>query len=170
MKQLIPRDPLRLAHMLVLLIPTGLLAGAIAFQEIGGLTPCEMCLWQRWPLLAAIAIALVGLFARGHRALLRGLIATAAGGILTSGLIALDHLGVERKWWHGHTACTSSIPKGLSPSEILDAIIHMPIHRCEVPQWTMAGLSLADFNAIISLSTALAAIILIAHSRCYKGA
>jgi hypothetical protein len=29
-----------------------------------------------------------------------------------------------------------------------------PITRCDVPQWTLAGISLAGFNAIFSLGAA----------------
>ena len=45
-------DRLRAAHLLLLLGPAALLGGAFAFQHIGGLHPCEMCIWQRWPHVA----------------------------------------------------------------------------------------------------------------------
>ena len=38
----------------------GLLLGALGFQYLAHLPPCEMCHWQRWPYFAAAAIALVG--------------------------------------------------------------------------------------------------------------
>ena len=50
---------LRNARLLALLIPGALLAGAWAFQLIGGLYPCEMCHWQRWPHYAAVLVAAV---------------------------------------------------------------------------------------------------------------
>src|SRR3954469_7193168 len=37
-----------------------LLLGAFAFQYLGGLAPCEMCIWQRWPHGAAILFGLIG--------------------------------------------------------------------------------------------------------------
>lgn len=37
-----------------------LLLGALGFQYLAHLPPCEMCHWQRWPYFAAAAIALVG--------------------------------------------------------------------------------------------------------------
>ena len=36
-----------------------LLAGAFAFQDIGGLAPCQLCLWQRWPHGAAVLVGVV---------------------------------------------------------------------------------------------------------------
>jgi disulfide bond formation protein DsbB len=37
-----------------------LVLGALGFQYIRHLAPCEMCHWQRWPHIAAAAIGLVG--------------------------------------------------------------------------------------------------------------
>ena len=37
------------ARWLALLVPTALLGGALGSQYWGGLYPCEMCYWQRYP-------------------------------------------------------------------------------------------------------------------------
>lgn len=37
-----------------------LLIGALGFQYLAHLPPCEMCHWQRWPYFAAAAIGLIG--------------------------------------------------------------------------------------------------------------
>ena len=44
-------------RLLALLLPLGLLGGALGSQYLGGLHPCEMCYWQRWPHGAAILLA-----------------------------------------------------------------------------------------------------------------
>ena len=82
-----------------------LLLGAFAFQHLGGLAPCKLCIWQRWPHVAAIAIGAAAL-ALGNRALawLGALAAAVTGGI------GLYHTGVERGFWEGPTTCTSSKP------------------------------------------------------------
>ena len=46
-----------LARLLALLLPPALLGGALLSQYVGGLHPCEMCYWQRWPHGFAIALA-----------------------------------------------------------------------------------------------------------------
>ena len=53
---------LRQARLLGLLVPGALLGGALFSQYVGGLYPCEMCYWQRWPHGAAILLALAALF------------------------------------------------------------------------------------------------------------
>ncbi|MEO1086485.1 MAG: disulfide bond formation protein B, partial [Acidobacteriota bacterium] len=55
----------------------GLLAGALAFQYLGGLAPCALCIWQRWPHGVAIALALLALTLPGGRQALAALGALA---------------------------------------------------------------------------------------------
>ncbi len=125
------------------------MAGALAGQYIGGLVPCEMCWWQRWPHYAAIAIALLA-FAVPHGLVRRLLIAGAAGGILASGLIGAYHAGVEYHWWLGPAHCTTT-----ATGHTLADIMTAPLVRCDQAQWTLLGMSLAGFNALISVPVAL---------------
>ncbi|MGH6828530.1 MAG: disulfide bond formation protein B, partial [Rhizomicrobium sp.] len=37
-----------------------LLLGALGFQYIGGIAPCEMCQWQRWAHIGAALAGIVG--------------------------------------------------------------------------------------------------------------
>ena len=136
--------------MLALLVPGALMAGALGSQYLGGLFPCEMCHWQRWPHYAAIALAVLGFVVR-QAAIARLAVALAALAILTSGAIGMFHAGVEYHWWPGITACTSTLQgSGGTPDEVLARILNAPIVRCDAPQWTLFGISLAGFNALFS--------------------
>ncbi|MCC6477676.1 MAG: disulfide bond formation protein B [Sphingomonadaceae bacterium] len=141
------------ARWLALLLPFGLLAGAYASQYLGGLYPCEMCWWQRWPHFAALPLAL-GAFV-GGAGMRRTLVALAALAILTSGLIGGYHAGVEYGWWEGITTCSSTIVPG-SGKDVLDAILDAPLIRCDIAPWTLFGISLAGYNFLISTLGALA--------------
>ncbi|WP_066821357.1 disulfide bond formation protein B [Sphingomonas mali] len=143
------------ARALALLIPAALLAGAWGFQLIGHLYPCEMCHWQRWPHYAALPIALLA-FVPGMPQ--RPLVALAAIAIAVSGAIGVAHAGVEYHWWQGFTPCTSTFSSG---GDTLSAIMNAPVVRCDAPQWTFAGISLAGFNAIVSLGGALIILVLL---------
>ena len=143
------------ARALALLIPAALLAGAWGFQLIGHLYPCEMCHWQRWPHYAALPIALLA-FVPGMPQ--RPLVALAAIAIAVSGAIGVAHAGVEYHWWQGFTPCTSTFSAG---GDTLSAIMKAPVVRCDAPQWTFAGISLAGFNAIVSLGGALVILVLL---------
>lgn len=136
--------PFALARLIALLLPAGLLAGALASQYIWGLPPCEMCHWQRWPHYAAVMAALA-VFAFPRRAL----VVLAALLVAASGIVGVFHAGVEYGWWQGFTACTAS------GATSLEALLDMGrVIRCDVAPWTLAGISLAGFNAIFSLGGA----------------
>jgi disulfide bond formation protein DsbB len=137
------------ARALALIIPGALMAGALGSQYIGGLVPCEMCLWQRWPHYAAIGLAALA-FAVPQRAL--AWLAVLA--ILISGGIGIFHAGVEYKWWEGLTQC-SQIPGASNSGNILADIMKTPLVRCDQAQWSLFGISLAGYNAIISIAGAL---------------
>jgi disulfide bond formation protein DsbB len=144
----------RLARLLALLVPALLLAGAWSFQLWGGLFPCEMCLWQRWPHYLAVIAAAAAFVTPVHTA--KRLVGIAALLIALSGLIAIYHAGVEYRWWQGMTACTGSLDlKGLTPAERLNRIMNTPAVPCDVAQWRLFGISLAGYNALISLGAAI---------------
>ncbi len=144
------------AHWLALLLPAGLLAGAYGSQYIGGLYPCEMCWWQRWPHFAAMPLAILAFF-MGNPGMKRVLVALAALAILTSGLIGGFHAGVEYRWWEGLSTC-STVATG-SSGDILDAIMKAPLIRCDVAPWTLFGISLAGYNFLLSVGGAIAILV-----------
>ena len=143
------------ARLLALLVPAGLLGGALFSQYVGGLYPCEMCYWQRWPHAAAILLAL-GAFLR--RAKSRTLVLLAALAIAISGAIGVFHFGVEMGWWEGITHCTAT------GAASLEDILNVPLIRCDQVQWDFLGISMAGWNAIFSLGGA-AAIVALARSK-----
>ncbi len=140
-----------IAHWLAFLLPAALLLGAYGSQYIGGLFPCEMCWWQRYPHFAAVAIALVA-FAVGNPEYRKTLVALAALAIGTSGVIAGYHAGVEYGWWEGLTACTSSVSG--TGDDLLKSIMNAPLTRCDVAPWSLFGISLAGYNFLLSLGGA----------------
>lgn len=150
------RDSFSTARLIALLLPLALMAGALGSQYIGGLYPCEMCHWQRWPHYAAIILAALAFVVPGATAR-RLLVLLAAVAIGASGAIGVFHAGVEYHWWQGFTACASTMHgSGGTPAEMLARIMNAPLVRCDVPQWSLFGISLAGFNAVFSLAGAAA--------------
>jgi len=148
-------SPLALAKALALIVPAALLAGAYYFQYAVGLAPCEMCYWQRWAHFAALLFAAIA-FAGGGRLPDRGrsLVWLAALAVLASGAIGFYHAGVEAGYFEGFTQCTSTV-SGSSADELLKAIMAAPVVRCDQIQWSWLGISMAGWNAILSLAAAL---------------
>lgn len=146
---------LPLARALALIVPVVLLGGAYASQYAGGLHPCEMCWWQRYPHMAAIPLALIAFAARRRPRVSAAFTALAAIAIGISGGIGIFHAGVEYGWWQGLTACSTS-PAGGDAADILGQIMAAPITRCDVAPWSLFGISLAGYNGLLSLGAALA--------------
>ena len=127
----------------------GMLIAALSFQYIGGFPPCKMCYWQRYPHIAAIGIGVLFLlFAY------RGLLLLGALSALTTGIIGVYHVGVEQKWWQGPDTCTSSSTDALSVDQLLDQIMTAPLVRCDEIAWSLMGISMAGWNAIVSFALA----------------
>ena len=153
-----------LARLIALLLPTVLLGGALGSQYLGGLHPCEMCYWQRWPHGAAIILALLAFTASEQSTRSRILTLLAALAIAVSGAIGVYHAGVEAKIFEGFTQCTA-LGKGLGTAELLKQITHAPLVRCDEVQFRFLGVSMAGWNAILSLSGAAAILILSLKAR-----
>jgi disulfide bond formation protein DsbB len=136
--------------LLATLGSVALLLGAFAFQHIGGMAPCALCLYQRWPHAAAILIGVVAL-ATGWRGLLW------LGGLaaLTTAGIGVFHVGVEQGWWEGLQACTAGSIAGISTADLLNpaADVAAPV-RCDAIPWQMLGVSMAGWNVFASLGLA----------------
>lgn len=135
-----------------------LLVGAFGFQHLGGLPPCKLCIWQRYPHALAVLIGVAAVAIRGRLLPLMGLAAA-----LTTAGVGLYHTGVERGWWEGPTTCTSSGTSGLSADDLFDKIMTAPVVRCDDVAWELLGLSMASWNGILSLG--LAALWLLAYRR-----
>jgi len=139
----------RHAQSLALLGSAGLLLGALAFQYIGGMAPCSLCIWQRWP-------HVVALFGAGAL-VVPGVIfpVIGAGGAAVSGGIGVYHTGVERGWWSGPASCSAGGDlSGMSAEELLAQIMAAPVVRCDEVPWEMLGLSMASWNAVASFGIA----------------
>ncbi len=130
---------------LLLVGPAALLGGALAFQYLGGISPCEMCLWQRWALVTALGLALLG-WALGHS---RSVLRLAALAVLAGAGIAVFHVGVEQHWWQGITSCAAAPITG-STAEVMGQIMAQPLVRCDAIAWSLFGISMAGWNVLVS--------------------
>ena len=136
-------------------VSLALILGALGFQYVGGYPPCEMCLWQRWPHVAAIVIGLGGGLLLRARAISPAaalpIAACAALLVAASGALGVYHAGVEWHFWRGPQACTGNAFHYTGGALDLNA----PAVMCDVAAWRLFGISMAGYNAIISLGAAL---------------
>ena len=127
-----------------------MLGGALLSQYWGGLAPCELCLLQRWPWLAAIVISLVAIMV-GSRAALPWVALLLAAVFAVGSAFAFYHVGVEKHWFAGPNACTGAATAADTVEALKARILgQMPV-RCDEPAWMLWGISLAGWNLLASL-------------------
>src|SRR3954470_18521896 len=119
-----------------------LIVGALGFQYLAHLPPCEMCHWQRWPHIAAavIGLVLVPFLHRGARASAWLVVAL----VMLSGLIGAYQTGLQ----HGIFPLP---PCSVAHPYVMGSGAPAPEVSCNAVTWSLFGLSLAAYNAIFSL-------------------
>lgn len=151
---------------LILAASVAVLAGAFLFQYAGGLAPCVLCIYQRYPYGVAIALSALALILANGRTRGAALLACAAAFLVGAGF-AVFHIGVEQHWWQGTAACTGGDAGPAGSLEALRAqIMAAPVVRCDQIAWSLFGISMAGYNALIS--SALALVSLVAARRALR--
>jgi disulfide bond formation protein DsbB len=147
------------AALVVAVVGALTIAGAWFFELVVKLKPCPMCLEQRWPYYIGIPLALIVALAAWKKAprgvVMLGLVALACL-MLWGAYMGAFHAGVEWKWWAGPTECTGT-PEFGGPGGLLNRLQTINITRCDEAAWRFLGISLAGYNALISLGLAIAA-------------
>ncbi len=140
----------RLHPVLILAASVAVLGTAFAFQYLGGLDPCPLCIYQRYPYGVAIVLVALAL-ALARPPLLAWLFGISALVFFAGGAIAVFHVGVEQHWWQGTAACTGTVPDGASLAEILAKARSAPAPRCDEIPWSFLGVSMAGYNVLASV-------------------
>lgn len=139
------------------LASAGALASAYALQYLAGFEPCQLCYWQRYPYMAVIAVAVVGVASRFVRlGLLLALVL-----FLTGMGLSLYHVGVEQGIFALPAGCAAG--GAATTVEELRAQLAAAPPACDQVSVSFIGLSLSAWNGIAS--AVLAAIALAALGR-----
>jgi disulfide bond formation protein DsbB len=146
------RQSLRADHVAIAVgaCSLALILAALGFQYLGGLQPCEMCIWQRWPHFAA---ALVGVLGGGFlpRRFAVPVAMIAVLLVLTSGFIGLYHALGQYHLVPMPERCSVTHPYMLGSSAV-------PEVSCNVRVYVL-GLVFPAWNAIFSFLIGFAAIV-----------
>jgi disulfide bond formation protein DsbB len=126
-----------------------LMLAALGFQHLGDLAPCQMCIWQRYPHVAAIGVGALAFWLGGAVLPVLGLFAA-----LTTAGIGGYHAGVEQGWWEGPGTCTAGAVGGMSTDDLMAQIMSAPLVRCDEIPWAFLSVSMAGWNMIVSLGLA----------------
>lgn len=142
--------------VIALAVSLTMLATAHAFERLAFLLPCQLCLRQREVYWAAAAMAVTGIILWNIRNNRRFLVAfnVMLGLVFTTGaVVAAYHAGVEWSWWPAPSGCTGEAVDvmGLSLDGLND---RTAVASCTDAPWRMLGLSMAGWNALVSVGLA----------------
>jgi disulfide bond formation protein DsbB len=140
-------EPTR-ASLLLALASAAILLAALALQYLGGLPPCPLCIWQRWPYVALVALGLLGWHWRP-----RALLGIAMLVLLGGAGIAAYHVGIEQGWWALPAGCVAGGTAD-SVAELKRLLAEAP-PACDQVGFGFLGLTLAGWNLVASLALAL---------------
>jgi disulfide bond formation protein DsbB len=121
-----------------------------ASQYLGGLQPCVLCLYQRWPWWVATGLAILALVLRRHLRMQAVAVGLASFSILLGACIAAFHVGVEQHLWQGLASCISVSDLPLTVEALKAQIMNAPVARCDEVTGSFLGISMSGYNAMIS--------------------
>ena len=132
----------------LLTVSAAVLLTAFLFEHVGGIAPCELCWYQRYAHMAALAIALPVLYFNRQASISAPLLAAAAVAILVGAAVAGYQVGVEQSWWE--SSCATPIA-GDTIEELRASLLEAPLVRCDEVAWSLWRISMAGWNALLSL-------------------
>ncbi|HZS63633.1 MAG TPA: disulfide bond formation protein B [Xanthobacteraceae bacterium] len=154
-QELAREEPVAVAAIAVALGALATVLGAWFFQYVLHYPPCALCLDERVPYYFSIPLAAViaaGAAARWPgRWLALGLAAIASAMLYNAGL-GVYHAGIEWKWWAGPQSCSGTFNAFSSSANLLERVQSGHLVRCDEAAWRFLGVSLAGWNALISLA------------------
>jgi disulfide bond formation protein DsbB len=147
-------EPQAAAALAIFVIAAATLCGAWFFQYVLKYPPCALCLEERIPYHIVIPLALLMTIAA---------LAGAPQKLLTTGFVVIVivvlggaglsvyHAGVEWHFWQGPTDCSGPISDIKTGGALLSQLRRINVVRCDEAAWRLFGISLAGYNALISL-------------------
>lgn len=136
-----------LSEIVLILISSSLFALSFAYisQYFFDMKPCQLCIYERWPFFFILGISVFAFFLREKLQKLAIFLAMFL--LFINCLLALYHVGVEKKIFRISESCTSKLENYNSIEELEKALMQEPLARCDEPQFFFLGLSMAAWNA-----------------------
>lgn len=139
---------------LSLFVTIAVILGALAFEHIGGYQACPLCLQQRYAYYIAIPALFIALtlLSAEQRPFAIALLFLVSMVFLANSAFGVYHAGAEWGYWDPPTTCgaTGEVLSG-GGKNLLSALKNVNIVDCGKPELIILGLSLAGWNAIVSL-------------------
>jgi len=150
-------EPIAAAAAAIAAIGLAAILGAFFFQYVLGLPPCPLCLEQRYAYYVSIPLAamvMLGMSVGSSPKVMLLAFAAIAVAMLWNAGLGVYHSGVEWHWWEGPKDCSGPVTNFGPAGGLAELIQKTRVVRCDEAAWRFLGLSLAGYNALISLTLA----------------
>lgn len=140
--------------IIILIICLGVFIMANVMEHYFGVQACKLCHYERTVFMATGVIAFLGLLFPKHSRYWTILILGLAflGGFALAGY----HVAVQQHWVSLPSFCAANDFSAFDSVEALkEQLLNTPFVRCDQITWSLFGLSLAAYNALLSLFLAL---------------
>lgn len=139
---------------LCLFVAIAIILGALAFEYIGGFKPCPLCLQQRYAYYVGIPVLFLALvlLSAEQKKFAMALFFFVSMVFLANSAFGVYHAGAEWGFWAPPTTCggAGEALQG-GGAKLLSALKNVDVVDCGKPALIILGLSLAGWNALISL-------------------
>jgi disulfide bond formation protein DsbB len=147
-------EPAAAAALAIFALSTAAILGAWFFEYVVKLPPCPLCLEERIPYHIVIPLSLlmaIAAFVHAPPKLLAvGFVAIIVA-VLCNVALGTYHAGVEWHFWAGPTDCTGTLTDLKASGSLADQLHSFNVVRCDEAAWRFLGISLAGYNALVSL-------------------
>lgn len=145
---------LRDIELALLTATAGAVAMAVALgtERFGGLVPCALCLVERWPYRAVVALGVVAMLLRP--AWSRPVLWAAVAVFAVAAALGALHAGVEFGWWPSPLPeCAAPRLAGGGAARMLASMPARPSKPCDEPTFLIPGVpvSMAALGGLYAL-------------------
>jgi len=114
-----------------------------------GITPCQLCIYQRLPYFIIILLAISFLLIKNKS--LKKITFLFYILIFTSSLImSVYHFGIEKNLWNALTGCETNIKSFSDSDNLKEYLLNKDYVSCDDVSFKFLGISLAGYNIILS--------------------
>ena len=138
--------------LLIVVAACAVLGGAFYFQHVLGILPCKLCFQERYAHYLAVPLGLLAIFLPERFA--RAILVVLALAFLGNAILGAYHAGVEWHFWAGPDDCSGGSAIPTNAGSLLAHLETAKVISCSEAGWRLAGISLAGWNTLISLTLA----------------
>lgn len=156
-------------HLLALLgfYSAAALISAYIAQYAFGHQPCVLCIYQRLPFFAVVAISTISLIFSKQKKLQKSTLILCILLLFGNAILASYHVGVEQKIFAGPTTCTdvANLDEIQDVKELAAAIAKTKAVKCDTPSFVFLRLSMAEWNVIYCFFLVISTLVLLVKTR-----